>query len=97
MSHPLKKALCNRNISGFNSLQSMQGNYLSIHLSIFYLSIYLFIYLSLFMLLPFEHWASVKRFVSFQFLNITQSVGLLWTGDVPVARPLSTQVNTNTK
>jgi hypothetical protein len=44
-----------------------------------------------------EHRASVKRFVSLQFLN-PKTVGRTpWTGDEPVARPLPTQDNTNIK
>jgi hypothetical protein len=38
-----------------------------------------------------EYRASVKRFVSLQFLN-PRTVGRIpWTGDQPVARPLPTQ------
>jgi hypothetical protein len=38
-----------------------------------------------------EHRASVKRFVSLQFLN-RKTVGRTpWTGDQPIARPLPTQ------
>jgi hypothetical protein len=37
----------------------------------------------LFLLLPLSHRACVKRFVSLQFLNITQSVGLLGRGIRP--------------
>jgi hypothetical protein len=44
-----------------------------------------------------ERRASVKRFVSLQFLN-PKGVGRTpWTGDQPVARPLPTQNNTNTE
>jgi hypothetical protein len=62
--------------------------YLSICLSVC-LSIYLFIYLPtypsiyLFLLLPLGHRASMKRFVSLQFLNLRQSVGLLGLGISP--------------
>jgi hypothetical protein len=38
--------------------------------------------------LTLQHRASVKRFVSFQFLNLRESVGLHWTVDQPVARSL---------
>jgi hypothetical protein len=38
-----------------------------------------------------EHWASVKRFVSLQFLNPKRVGRTPWTGDQPVARPLPTQ------
>jgi hypothetical protein len=42
-----------------------------------------------------EHRASVKRFLSYQFLN-SKTVGRTpWTGDQPVARPLPTQDSTN--
>jgi hypothetical protein len=54
----------------------------SVRLSI-YLSIYLPIYLSIYFCSCFshlEHRASVKRFVSLQFLNLRQSVGLLGKG-----------------
>jgi hypothetical protein len=36
----------------------------------------------------------VKRFISLQFLDLSQSVGLLELGDQPVARP---QPNTDTE
>jgi hypothetical protein len=54
--------------------------------------------LSLFPLAPtLEHRASVKRFVSLQFLN-PKTVGRTpWTGDQSVARQLHTQDNTNTE
>jgi hypothetical protein len=50
--------------------------------------------LSLFPVAPAsEHRASVKRFVSLQFLN-PKTVGRTpWTGDQPIARPLPTQEN----
>jgi hypothetical protein len=41
-----------------------------------------------------EHKASVKRFISLQFLNLRHSVGLVKTNDQPVARPLP---DTNTE
>jgi hypothetical protein len=44
-----------------------------------------------------EHMASVKHFVSLQFLNPKTDGRTLWTGDQPVARPLPTQDNTNTE
>jgi hypothetical protein len=43
----------------------------------------LLLLLLLFMLLPLGHRASVKRFVSLQFLNLRQSVGLLGRGINP--------------
>jgi hypothetical protein len=43
-----------------------------------------------------QHTASVKRFVSLQFLNLRQSVGLLGRGSA-LARLLPTQDNTNTE
>jgi hypothetical protein len=44
-----------------------------------------------------EHRASVKRFVTYHFLN-PKTVGRTpWTGDKPVARPLPTQKNANTE
>jgi hypothetical protein len=39
--------------------------------------------------------ASVKRFVSLQFLNPKTVDRTPWTGDQPVVRPLRTQDNTN--
>jgi hypothetical protein len=44
-----------------------------------------------------EHRASVKRFVSFQFLNPKKVYRTPWTGDQPVARPLPTYDNINTE
>jgi hypothetical protein len=41
--------------------------------------------------------ASVKRFVSLQFLNLGHSVGLLGRGDQPVARPIPTQTQNKRK
>jgi hypothetical protein len=38
-----------------------------------------------------DHRASVKSFVSLQFLNSKTAGRTPWTGDQPVARPLSTQ------
>jgi hypothetical protein len=47
---------------------------------------------SYFLLLPLGYTASVKRFVSPQFLNIIDSLKESpWTGDEPVAGPLPTQ------
>jgi hypothetical protein len=44
-----------------------------------------------------EHTASVKRFVLLQFLS-PKTVGRTpWTGDQPVARPLSTTQRQNTR
>jgi hypothetical protein len=52
---------------------------------------------SLFLVAPtLEHRASVKRFVSLQFLNPKTFGRTPWTGDQPVASPLPTQNNTNT-
>jgi hypothetical protein len=52
----------------------------------FMMSSFLFLLL-LFLLLPFEHRASVKRYVS--LVPFSQTVGRTpWTGDQPVARPL---------
>jgi hypothetical protein len=48
--------------------------------------------LVLFMLLHLEHRASVKSFVSLQFLNLRHFGRTPWTGNQPVARPLP---NTN--
>jgi hypothetical protein len=52
--------------------------------------------LSLFPVAPnLEHRASVKRFVSLQFLN-PKTVGRApWMGDQPIARPLPIQTQTN--
>jgi hypothetical protein len=48
--------------------------------------------LSLFPVAPtLEHGASVKSFVSLQFLNPKTVVRTPWTGDQPIARPLPTQ------
>jgi hypothetical protein len=44
-----------------------------------------------------KHRASVKRFVSLQFLNPKTVGRTLWTGDQPVRRPIPTQDNTNTE
>jgi hypothetical protein len=44
-----------------------------------------------------EHKASVKRFVSLQFLNPKRVGRTLWAGNLPVARPPLTQDNTNTE
>jgi hypothetical protein len=54
--------------------------------------------LSLFLVAPtLEHSASVKRFVSLQFLN-PKTVGRTpWTGDQPVARPLPTETQNKRK
>jgi hypothetical protein len=41
-----------------------------------------------------EHRASVKRFVSLQFLKPNTFGRTPWTGDQPVAKPLPTQDNT---
>jgi hypothetical protein len=41
-----------------------------------------------------EHKASVKRFVSHQFLNPNTVGRNPWTGDQPIVRPLPTQHNT---
>jgi hypothetical protein len=49
----------------------------------------------IFLLLPLEHTASVKRFGSLQFLNFYIVGRTPWTGDQPVARPLPAQGNTN--
>jgi hypothetical protein len=61
--------------------------YISIHLFInvcIHLSMYLYIYLSNYSSCShLEHWASVKRFVSLQFVNLRQSVGLLGLGISP--------------
>jgi hypothetical protein len=48
-----------------------------------------------FLLLPLELRVFVKRFVSLQFLN-SKTVGRApWTGDQAIARPLTSQDNTN--
>jgi hypothetical protein len=44
-----------------------------------------------------KHRASVKRFVSLQFLNPKTVARIPRTGDQPVAKPLPTQDNTNTE
>jgi hypothetical protein len=56
----------------------------------------IYIFLSLFPVAPtLEHRASVKRFVSLQFLNPKTVGRTAWTEDQPVARPLPIQDNTN--
>jgi hypothetical protein len=44
-----------------------------------------------------EHRASVKRFVSLQFINPMTVGGTPWKGDLPVARPLPTHKTTQTQ
>jgi hypothetical protein len=49
----------------------------------------------IFLLLPLEHGASLKRFLSLQFLNLQRVGRTPWTGDQPVRRSLPTQGNTD--
>jgi hypothetical protein len=52
--------------------------------------------LSIFLVAPtLKHRTSVKSFISLQFLNPKKVGRIPCTGDQPVARPLSTQDNTN--
>jgi hypothetical protein len=54
--------------------------------------------LSLFSIVPTsEHRASIKLFVSLQFLNPKTIGRTRWTRNHPVARPLPTQDNTNSE
>jgi hypothetical protein len=41
----------------------------------------------------FDHWASVKRFVSLQFLNLNAVGRTPWTGDQTDSRPLKHRIN----
>jgi hypothetical protein len=52
-------------------------------------------YIYRFLLLPLGHRASVKHFVSLQFLNLKTVGRTPWTGDQPDSRPLPTQGNAN--
>jgi hypothetical protein len=44
-----------------------------------------------------EHWASMKRLVSFQFLNLKRDGRIPWTGDQSIERPLPTKEDTITE
>jgi hypothetical protein len=58
---------------------------------------YVYIYIYIFPVEPdFGHRASVKNFVSLQFLNPKIIDRTPWTGDQPVARPLPIQTHKNT-
>jgi hypothetical protein len=64
----------------------------SSHLTSAWISLFLITdSLSLSLSLSLEHRASVKRFVSLEFLNPKRIGRTPWTGDHPVARPLPTQ------
>jgi hypothetical protein len=67
------------------------------HNSLSHLRYSLSLSLSVFLVAPtLKNRASVKRFISLQFLIPKTGGRTPWKGDQPVARPLPTQDNTNT-
>jgi hypothetical protein len=78
-----------------NSFQFVNRLNIRKYIRLIYLSIYLFIYSCCCHL---EHMASVKCFVSLQFLNLRQSVGLLgWGISLTQGRNLHTITQTQNK